>query len=149
MEEFKKRLVRRQLFIWAGMLFACLAFILSSRFEKTETAPEHIRSFIDGFQTGLAASLLGFLIILAVKYFIAKNKPDKLRKLYVFETDERRLLIKQKTGNIGMNIIVYGLAVGNAVAGNLNNTVFFTLLGACLFVTSVRGVMKLYYNKKY
>ena len=149
MEEFKKRLLHRQIFIWAGMLLACFVFIISSRFEKVETVPEFMRGFIDGFQAGVAACFLGVLIIFAVKYFIAIRRPDKLKNLYIFETDERRMFIKQKTGNIGMNIIIYGLAVGTAVAGNLNNTVFFTLLGACLFVTSVRGIMKLYYNRKY
>jgi len=148
-EEFKKKLLYRQLLIWAGLLFACFAFIFSSRFEKAETASEFMRGFIDGFQAGIAACLLGVLIILAVKYFMAINKPDRLKKLYIFETDERRIFIKQKTGNIGMNIIIYGLAVGTAVAGNLNDTVFFSLLGACLFVSAVRGVMKLYYNRKY
>ena len=131
------------------MLFACFVFILSSRFEKVETAPEFMRGFIDGFQVGVAACLLGVMIIFAVKYFIAISRPDRLKKLYIFETDERRIFIKQKTGNLGMNFVIYGLAVGTSVAGNLNNTVFFSLLGACLFATSVRGVMKLYYNRKY
>ena len=149
MEEFKKKLLYRQLLIWAGLLFACFAFILSSRFEKVAPPSEAMRGFIDGFQAGIAASLLGVLIILAVKYFIARSRPDRLRNLYIFETDERRLFIKQKTGNIGMNIIIYGLAVGTAIAGNLNDTVFFSLLGACLFVTSVRAIMKLYYQRKY
>ena len=148
MEEFKKKLLYRQLLIWAGMLFACFAFIFSGRFEKAETASEFLRGFIDGFQVGLAACLLGVLIILAVKYFITISRPDRLKNLYIFETDERRMFIKQKTGNIGMNIIIYGLAVGTTVAGNLNDTVFFSLLGACLFVSAVRGVMKLYYNMK-
>ena len=108
-----------------------------------------MRGFIDGFQVGVASCLLGVMIIFAVKYFIAISRPDRLKKLYIFETDERRIFIKQKTGNLGMNIIIYGLAVGTSVAGNLNNTVFFSLLGACLFVTLVRGIMKLYYNRKY
>ena len=149
MEEFKKRLLHRQQLILAGMLFACFVFILSSRFGKAETAPEFMRGFIDGFQVGVAACFLGVMIIFAVKYFIAISRPDRLKKLYIFETDERRIFIKQKTGNLGMNVIIYGLAVGTSVAGNLNNTVFFSLLGACLFVTSVRGIMKLYYNRKY
>jgi len=148
-DAFKKRLLHRQLVIWAGLLFACFAFILSSRFEKEETASELMRGFIDGFQAGIAACLLCVLVILAVRYFIAISKPDRLKKLYIYETDERRMLIKQKTGDIGMNIIIYGLAVGTAIAGNLNDTVFFSLLGACLFVTSVRGIMKLYYHRKY
>ena len=149
MDEFKKKLLRRQSLILAGMLFACFALIFSVRFEKEATAPEFLRGFISGFQVGIAACLLGILIIFAVKYFIAISSPDRLKKLYISETDERTLFINQKTGGIGMNIITYGLATGTAVSGNLNDTVFLTLLGASLFVTLVRGILKLYYRKKY
>jgi len=149
MEDFKKKLIHRQILIGAGLLFACFAFIFSSRFEKEETASEYIRSFIDGFQAGLAACIFVFLIFSAVKYFIAINKPDKLKNIYIFETDERRLFIKQKTGNTGLNIVIYGLAVGTVVAGRLNDTVFFSLLGACFFAALVRAAMKLYFHKKY
>ena len=149
MEEFKKKLRNRQILLFAAMLGAKGMFILSSRFEKVVTTSEHIQSFIDGFQAGIAASLPGVLIIFAARYFMAIGSTERLKKLYISETDERKLFIKQKTGDIGMNIITYGLIVGATVAGNLSDTVFITLLCACLFVTLVRGFLKIFYRNKY
>ena len=149
MENFKKQLVSRQVLLTAGLLFAAAALIFTGRFEKETVAPEHLRGFIDGFQVGIAAGLFAVLLIFAVKHFVAIRNPDRMKKLYIAETDERRLFIKQRTGDIGMNIISYGLVVGTAVAGNLNDTVFLTLLGGSVFVTAVRGFLKIYYNIKY
>ena len=149
MENFRKQLFNRQILLVAGLLLAAAALVFTGRFEKGTTAPESLRGFIDGFQVGIAMGLLAVLLIFAVKHFLAIRNPDRMKKLYIAETDERRLFIKQKTGDIGMNIISYGLVVGTAVAGNINDTVFLTLLGACLFVTAVRGFLKIFYNKKY
>jgi len=149
MDEFKKKLRNRQILIFVAMLGATGAFILSSCLEKESATPENLRDFIGGFQVGVAAGLLGVLIVFAARYFMAIGNPERLKKLYISETDERRLFIKQKTGDIGMNIITYGLIVGTIVAGNFNDTVFITLLCTCLFVSLIRGFLKLYYRRKY
>jgi len=149
MEEFKKKLINRQILLFVAMLGAAGTFILSSRFEQKATMSEHLREFIGGFQAGIAAGLLCVLIVFAIRYFMAAGNPERLKKLYISETDERTLFIKQKTGDIGMNIISYGLIVGANVAGNLNSTVFITLMCALLFVSLVRGFLKIYYRRKY
>jgi len=148
-EEFKKKLINRQILLFVAMLGAAGTFILSSRFEQKATMSVNIREFIGGFQAGIAACLLGVLIILAVRYFMATGNPERLKKLYISESDERILFIKQKTGDIGMNIISYGLIVGANVAGSLNSTVFITLISTFLFVSLVRGILKIYYRSKY
>ena len=149
MESFRKKLINRQSLLVAGLLFATAALIFTGRFEKETPASERLRGFIDGFQVGIAVCLLVVLIIFAVRHFLAIRDSDRMKKLYIAETDERRLFIKQKTGDIGMNVVLYGLIIGTAVSGNINDTVFLTLLGASLFVTAVRGFLKIYYNKKY
>ena len=149
MEEFKKKLRNRQILLFVAMLVATGAFILSGYFKKEAATPGNLRDFIGGFQAGVAAGLLGVLVVFAVRYFMAIGNPERLKKLYISETDERILFIKQKTGDIGMNIITYGLIVGANVAGNLNSTVFITLMCAVLFVSLVRGFLKIYYRRKY
>lgn len=149
MEEFKKKLQSRQLLLTSGLLFACCAIIFSNRFAQASAFKESTQDFIDGFQMGIVTAILGALVFFIVRNIYASRSPDRLRKRYIAETDERKLFIRQKSGSIGMDITLYGLAVGAAVAGNLNAMVFFTLLGACLFVSSVRGFLKLYYRIKY
>jgi uncharacterized membrane protein len=123
--------------------------MLSRYYEKAPSSPESFQGFTEGFQVGIIVALFGFLLYFFIRNIIAMRNPDRMKKLYISETDERKLLIMQKSGSDGMNIVMYGLAVGSAVAGNFDDTVFFALLGACVFVALVRGLLKLYYQKKY
>jgi len=149
MDEFKKTMRRRQILLVAGLLFACSGVLLSRSYIRQPVASEFSEGFIGGFQFGILLGLLSFLIFFLIRNVLAMRNPDRLRKLYIAETDERIQFIKQKSGSEGLNIITYGLAVGSAIAGNINETVFFTLLGACLFVVSVRGLLKVYCRIKY
>lgn len=149
MDDFKKKLQSRQLLLTSGLLGACSAVMLTRNFAKEAAVSERIQGFVEGFQVGILIALCGALIFLFVRNIMAMRNSERLKKLYISETDERKLFIMQKSGSIGMNIAMYGLAVGTAVAGNINDIVFFTLLGACLFVTLIRGFFKLYYRNKY
>jgi len=148
-DDFKRRLKMRQITLTTGLLLACALLILSRYYEKAESLLPFQNGFIDGFQVGIVAALLGFLSYFIIRNIISLRNPDHLKKLYISETDERKVFIYQKSGSAGMNIITYGLAVGAAVSGNVNDTVFFSLLGACFFVVVVRGFLKLYYRNKY
>ncbi len=145
MEEYKKKIKNRQILLNTALLGTCSSLLLTRNFGNgTRTS-----DFIAGFQTGIAIGLLVLLIAFIVKYSVALKKEEQLKKLYISETDERKLLIHQKSGSIGMNITMFGLATATAIAGNFDDIVFFTLLGACLFVCLIRGVLKIYYFKKY
>ena len=149
MDEFRKMLIARQLLLTAGLLGACSAVMLTRNYVKATSASETAQAFIGGFQVGILAILLGALLYFIIRNILAMRDQERMKKLYVYETDERRKFIRQQSGSMGMNIILYGLAAGTVVAGNFNDTVFFTLLGACLFVSLVRSFLKLYYRKKY
>jgi len=145
MEPFKKRLIVQQCYLAMGVIGLIAVFIFSLNHAN---APSPIWHFIEGFQTGISITLIGIFVFFSCRTFTAIKNPDKLRKLYIAETDERVLLIRQKSGSAGMNIVMYGLVIGAFIAGNFNYIVFFTLLGACLFVGLVRGFFKLYYRAK-
>jgi len=148
-DDFRKRLKMQQIVLTTGLLLACALLILSRFYEKGGSEVSFMQGFIAGFQVGIVAALLGFLSFFIVRNMVSLRNPERLKKLYISETDERKSLIFQKSGSDGMNVITYGLAVGAAVSGNINDTVFFALLGACIFVVAVRGVLKLYYRNKY
>ena len=149
MDRFKENLRTRQVLNAVGLLGVVGAVSLSRLYEKAKPASDHIEIFILGFQTGVIIAMVAFLVSFFVKSSMAMRDPERLKKLYVSETDERNLFIQQKTGSVGMNIVMYGVAAAAVVAGNINETVFFTLLCACIFITLVRGVLKLYYRNKY
>ena len=146
MEGFQKTIRNRLILLTAGVLGACSAILLSARFEKAAASSASMQGFTEGFQCGIAASLLGVLFVFIVKYLVAARNPERMKRLYIAETDERKLYIRQQAGSVGMNVITYALAVGTCVAGNINDAVFLTLLGVCIFVVAVRGFLKLYYR---
>jgi len=149
LDDFKKKLMVRQLLIVVGFLGACCAFLFSRNYVKAVSGSENWQAFIEGFQVGIIIVLFGALLFFFIRNIFATRDPERLKKLYVYETDERRQFIQQQAGSIGMNIVMYGLTAGTVVAGNINNTVFLTLLGVCLFVSLVRGYLKLYYKNKF
>ena len=149
MDEFKKKLIAQQLLLTVGLLGACCAVMLTRNYVKAASASETVQAFIEGFQVGILVALLGALLYFIIRNILAMRNQERMKKLYVSETDERRQFIRQQSGSVGMNIVLYGLAAGTVVAGNFNDTIFFALLGACLFVSLVRGFLKLYYRKKY
>ena len=149
MDNFKKKLKNQQHILTTGLLFACVSLLSSRNFTDASLINEFQHGFIEGFQVGIVAALFGFLAFFFIRNLLAIRNPEKLKKLYVSETDERKLFIKQQSGSAGMNFIMYGLAIGTMVAGNFNGIAFYSLLGACLFVAIVRGFLKIYYKNKF
>jgi len=145
MEQFKKKLIAQQYFLVIGIIGLIIVFVFNI---VRESAPSATGHFIEGVQAGFTIPLAGVFIFLFCRTLSATKNPDKLRKLYIAETDECTMLIRQKSGSAGMNIVMYGLTLGAFVAGSFNETVFFTLLGACIFVGLVRGFFKVYYRIK-
>ncbi len=71
-----------------------------------------------------------------------------LKILQIEECDERTIMIMQKTGAAGFNICIMSLAFATVIAGFVNQTVFFSLLGATLFTALVKFFFIIYYHKK-
>lgn len=149
MENFKKKLVKSQIYLIFGLLAACGALAYSSFYSQAEYPSEHMRDNIMGFRAGMATALIGILLFLIIRNIAAVRNEGLLKKLYISETDERKQFIIRQSGSAGMNIVMYGLAAGAVIAGSINITVFFTLLASCLFVSFVRVFFKVYYKLKY
>ena len=151
MENFKKKLQFQLRILLAKLVFACSALVASYRFAEIKeiSLPASAQDFVSGFQYGIIMGFLGILFFYIIRNLIAIRNPDRLKKLYISETDERKQFIRLNSGAEGIVFIIYGLAVGTAVSGNINAMVFFTLLGACFFAISVRVVLRLYYKNKF
>ena len=145
MEQFQKKLMIQQAHLVLGLIGLIAVFVFTL---MHESAPSPTGHFIAGFQSGISFALALLFLLSIYRTFVAMKNPDKLKKLYISETDERVLLIRQKAGSAGMNIVMYGFIIAAFIAGNFNEIVFFTLLAACLFVGLVRGFFKLYYRTK-
>ncbi|MCL1913306.1 MAG: hypothetical protein FWG10_05375 [Eubacteriaceae bacterium] len=143
METFKKKVLRRQVYALLGVGVAVLG-IGFGYYYKTN---DRVSSFIAGFQTGVSAALVVALLAIAIKSFLVSRNEEKLRDLYIHENDERRQSIKRESSSVSLDIIMYSLVLATAIAGNINSTVFFSLLGASAFAGFVRKSLKIYYNR--
>jgi hypothetical protein len=148
MDDYRKKLSRR---LWAlgvpAVLFAALNILLSLWFNRQRAGgiPDFIRGFHWGVMLGVAAVFLYSL----VRYTRALRNGEALKKLYIAETDERALMIRQKAAAGGMSLNLMGLAAAAVIAGYFNTTVFFALLGAALFSGLTNIALKLYYRRRY
>lgn len=148
MENFRVELKKRILVVPIASAVIILVTVLGIIY-KAEGSNEGVSDFISGFHFGFTIGILGVSIVLAIKYAIALRDEEKLRKLYIKETDERTLYIQSQIGGAGINIIIAGLAIGTVIAGYMNEVAFFTLLGAVFFTGAVKITLKVFYNHKY
>lgn len=92
-----------------------------------------VDEFVQGFDLGIFSAVVVVSIFGAVSNALTLRSEEKLKKLYIKETDERQALIKQKSGSTAFYIIMYSLILATIASGFLNKTVFFTLLAAVVF----------------
>jgi len=148
MEKYRNSLKKRLIFMCLGTALFAAANVLMLVFLDI-SGDEHRRGFIIGFQMGLGCCALGFLISFIIKYSSAMRSDEKLKKMQIDESDERKQLIYQKSGSSGMNFAMFGLAAASIAAGYFDFTVFITLICACFFVSLTRASLKIYYRRKY
>lgn len=146
MDKFKEKLRIRNLWMSAVVLLAAVTnFIL---FFNKDSVPE-IPDFTRGFQTGVYLGIELLLVFFIGRNITAMRSERALKKLYISENDERTIMIMQKTGAVGINICIIGLAFAAVIAGFFNQTIFYALLGATIFTALVKGFFKLYYHHKF
>ena len=144
MDNFKRKIRSRTVFLI--ILFVSLIAIYLILFLNQDKLLNSSNDIIN-FHGGVLSSF-GILLILDIFRYLRAIKDDKkLRKLYIKEHDERAIMIMQKTGAAGINICIIGLGLATIVAGYFNELIFFTLLGATLFVALIKGLFKIYYHR--
>ena len=104
--------------------------------------------FIYGYQSGIIAGLLAMTVVYLIRYSRILKKPELLNKLYITEHDERNKAINEKSGSVGINIVMFGMMAASNVAGYFNMMVSATLVATTLFVAVVRIALKFYYRRK-
>lgn len=145
MEQFRKN-IRSRTILMSGAILSCVVIMLVSRFEGIGQMESE---FILGFQLGLFIGIEAIFVSKMIKYRRALADEELLKKLYVVETDERRVFIATKTATLSFHVVLSAIGVAAIVAGFFDKTVFFTLLGVLVFVALTKFVMKVYYRRKF
>lgn len=147
MEKYRKKIKKRIRVLAAGLILCAAAIIAGNIIGGMIEG--NVSDFMRGFQTGLIGGLGCIFVFSIISSALALNSEKRLKKMFIEETDERKMLIYQKSGSIGMNVVMIGLAAASAVAGYFDITAFITLLCATFFTSLVRAGLKIYYSFKY
>ena len=145
MERFRKTLKQR---ILLASLY-CLAVLTIIAFRVFRPGDLHVSDFIAGMSLGMCVGIAMVAIFYIIQMTLALRNEEKLKKLYISETDERIALIRTKAGGTGIVFSICGLFLGAMVAGYFSAAVFFTLVGAAIFVTFVVSCLHGFYWFKF
>lgn len=151
MEAYREKLKKRNganlvLLIVLAALYGGLLFLTR---ELPSESDIRFHDFFRGFHLGFFSAVEAVLLYTLVKNGFTLKHPERLRKRYIKETDERMALIRQKTGSFGLAVCEMGLLAGAVAAGFFSETIFFSLLGAAMFVILVENTLMVYYKHKY
>lgn len=148
MEKFRTRLNVRMIYIAIFVIAAAAVYISGflGAFDKFKPSGD-FGDFLSGFQTGVFAALLGISVYQLGKIIGTLKDPDKLKKMYIEENDERKRAISEKAGCNLFMAVCYPILLAVLIAGYFSRTVFFTLLGTLIFIDITHCIMAVYYKR--
>lgn len=147
MENFRKE-VRKKVLLYqciSGLTGLCIVLLaLFNRSSSTNTG-----DFNQGVQIGIFVGLAIITLYYIGKLRTTLKNEDKLKKMHIEETDERRRLIQQKTGQTTSLIVVFGITIAIVVAGFYSFVVLLTLIVTLFFLLIITVSVKFYYTRKF
>lgn len=150
MEEFRKQ-VQKTLNIYRAVLMAAIVIlVVLNEIEITAVLGEKsMTDLSSGFGTGVCSSIITLMIINVCRYSTALKNDEKLKKLYILETDERERLIYEKTNSSSFRAIIILLGFAAMVASFFSKPIFYTIVAIIVAIAFIQVAFKFYYRRKY
>ena len=151
MENYKKTLKKRTQIYGAlcGLVPVCLLAVNWLSNNALSPLNDHDMGFVHGLASGFTLLVIAFTVYTFARINMALKDESLLKKMYIAETDERRVFIQNKVGSNGMQLAVYLLVLSSVVACYFNIVVTYALVGAALGLALIMLGFKLYYRNKY
>ncbi|MBQ3162205.1 MAG: hypothetical protein IJC04_08785 [Oscillospiraceae bacterium] len=159
MEKFRKQIKRRMttyvvLAIFLAALFTVLIILdmnnaWSMVLPAELTGGDESFDFLAGFRMGFCSSIIGFAVVRAIIFARTLKDEKKLKAMYIKETDERNLMIEQKTSSASFAVTIMGLAVACVIVSFFSRPILYTLVCVILFVSIVKVTFSIYFSRKY
>lgn len=143
MEKFRKQIkTKLVLHIVFAVMMAAVYIGIYNIYDEKDT-------FSAGYSAGFCSTIIVSMLVIAFRYFMVLRDPEKLKKLYVAETDERLRLIREKTasGSFVVTILILGFAT--IIATFFSDTVVCVLAAVIGVMAVVKISFKIYYGRKY
>jgi len=109
----------------------------------------HETDFMRGLMIGFAMFIIAMTVFNMVRIRRALRDEALLKRMYIAETDERAIFIRNKVGGAGIRISIFVLMVAAIIACYFNMTVTYSLIGAAMLIALIKASFKLYYRAKY
>ena len=100
------------------------------------------------FGTGFCAGAIAFMAINILRYSVALKNDEKLKKLYISETDDMVKLICEKSDVSAFRAILCIVVLAAMGASFFSDTVFYTLIAIMLTLIFVKEGFRFYYRIK-
>lgn len=150
MEEFRKQ-VKRTLNIYRAVLIAAIVMLIVLNVIEiaAELGEKSTNDLSNGFGTGVCASIITLMIVNVSRYSTALKNDEKLKKLYIMETDERERLIYEKSNSSSFRAIIILLGFAAMAASFFSKPIFYTIVAIIMAIAFVQAAFKFYYRRKY
>lgn len=87
-------------------------------------------------------------VYMLVSSYTALNNKEKLKEMYINETDERNMAIAKETSQKSALISMIGTALATIVAGFFDKKICLLLCAVVFFDVLVTVLVSMYYKKK-
>lgn len=149
MENYRKKLkVYNIIFAVSAIALITVQTLAFLRIIKPVEGDSHWHDYWNGMIAGMAFAFMGIMIFGIVKNLIAMKNPEKLKKQYIKEHDERTILVAKSGQAAGSSTFLLLLPVAIIISGYFNVTVCITCLAVTFGLAISMGLGKLYYSKK-
>lgn len=149
MQEYRKKLKKEIIFNAVGAAILLSVQILAwMGIIKPVSAGERFQGFWNGFIAGASFGVMALMIYGIIINARALKNEERLRRLYIKCGDERVRAIGEKARSAAANIFLLAMMPIIVIGGYFSTTVFFTLLGAEVFMAVTVNICKLYYKGK-
>ena len=142
MEEFRKKLQKRTYIATFICLLAPAMLIVLQIITKKSV------DFSRGIITGAFSGAMTVSVFNLVRMYSALHDKEKLKKMYINETDERNIALSKETSKTSLLISIVGLSFAALASSFFSVTISMTLAAAILFTSVVMLSVSAYYNKK-
>lgn len=140
MEKFKKELKSRVVVGFGFSAIIILINIFVPMFFET--------SFKNGFVVGMFSGVAILAFIMAIQAAKALKDPEKLRKLYIEEHDERELEILDRAMKFALKFTLMLGLIATSICMYIDTKIAIGIIGTICFMSLLTFGAKVYYDKK-
>lgn len=141
MKEFRERLERNT------KIFAIICCLFPTALLIAKFASKSANDFSQGTALGACVGSMVVVIYYLVRNFTALRDEEKLKKLYIEQSDERNIEISKETLRISSTICVVLTGLASIIAGFINIVVSMTLAAALIISVIITLAVQAYVKK--